>query len=131
MHEGGAVVLDYVEQRVKHVLLEQCGEEVVVEVGVGGGAGNLGQIADEQYDKFEHLHVDLEPAALYTPRNKSLARALAFCKSREIPVPSRHSRFLPTFMVTNDSGVNRVSFKLGKTEEKPQLNQRKMPVRMT
>ena len=62
MHEGGAVVLDYVEQRVKHVLLEQCGEEVVVEVGVGGGAGNLGQIADEQYDKFEHLHVDLEPA---------------------------------------------------------------------
>ena len=50
-------------------------------------------------------------------------------KRREIAVPTRHSRFLPTFMVNNESGVSKVSFKLGKTEDKPLENQRKMPVR--
>jgi len=78
-----------------------------------------------------HTLTCFDPHSMYSHRKSSMSRMSFVCKKREVPVPSRHSRFLPTFMVMNDWGVNKVSFHLGKGEDKPQLKQRKVAVRLT
>ncbi len=52
------------------------------------------------------------PKVLYSTRNKSLIQASIACKRREVPLPTRHSRFLPAFMIKNESGISKISHKL-------------------
>ena len=72
-----------------------------------------------------------DPQLVYSTRGTSVNRMTFTSNKKQLSIPTRHSRFLPTFMVSNDSGVSKVSFKLGKVEDKPLQKQRKMPMRMT
>lgn len=73
-----------------------------------------------------------DPQLVYPSKKKSLLATSLICKSREIPLQTRHSRFLPHFKMKSDTGIERLTYKLeeNEKEKKPIQGQRKLPQRM-
>ena len=80
-----------------------------------------------------HTFTCFDPELIYATKKKSLKSFSYQSKSRQLSVPTRHSRFLPHFEITSSTGVKKISFKLNneRTEEQPFKGQRKAPQRMT
>ena len=57
---------------------------------------------------FYHTFACFKPEALFSLSSNTLKNSYLAVKSRQIPLPARHSRFLPCFEFKNLSGIKKI-----------------------
>ncbi len=78
---------------------------------------------------FYHTFTCFDYNYMYSTKQDINFAAEAYKASSKKGISTRHSRFMPNFMVKTSTGVNRVKHKV--TDEEPEIkhNQRKVPNR--